>query len=135
MPLKPFTRIAAAGFAAFCFLFAMAAQAEEKINWRDGRAVFEKCKSCHTFKAGKHRFGPSLKGFFGRQAGTAPDFTYSETMRRKGEAGLVWTDDALDAFLTEPKKFIPKTRMSFPGLKDDKQRRAVIAYVKRRAMR
>ncbi len=67
--------------------------------------------------------------------GTAPNFTYSETMRTKGEAGLVWTDDALDAFLTEPKKFIPKTRMTFPGLKDEKQRRAVIAYVKRRAMR
>jgi cytochrome c2 len=122
-----------------CFIaiiaIASTAAAQDKPNWRDGRKVFRKCKSCHTFKPGEHRFGPSLSGFFGRAAGTAPDFSYSKGMRKKSAGGLVWTEKSLDLFLTKPKKFISRTKMSFPGLPKAKDRRNVIAYIQRRSKR
>jgi cytochrome c len=135
MPSKSSIGIAAAGTAALCLLAATAAVAQDKPNWRDGRKIFKKCEACHSFKPGEHRFGPSLNKVVGRQAGTAPDFSYSETMLAKSADGLVWSDETLDTFLTAPKKFIKKTKMTFPGLKKARDRRNVIAYVKRRAKR
>ncbi len=109
--------------------------AADKPNWRDGRKVFKQCGSCHTFKSGEHRFGPSLSGFYGRKAGTAPDFTYSEGMKAKNAEGLVWGTESLNTFLTSPKAFVRKTKMSFKGLASEKDRRNVIAYIKRRSKR
>ena len=114
---------------------AAAATAQDKPNWREGRKIFKKCESCHSFKPGKHRFGPSLHGFYGRKAGTAPDFRYSKGMQAKSAAGLVWNDETLDAFLAAPKKFVDWTKMTFRGLPKAKDRRNVIAYVKRRSKR
>lgn len=107
----------------------------DKPNWRDGRKVFKQCSSCHTFKAGDHRFGPSLSGFYGRQAATAPNFPYSDAMKAKGSEGLVWEAKTLDPFLTSPKAFIPDTKMSYKGLSSEQDRRNVIAYIKRRSKR
>lgn len=129
MSLRP---LPIACFAALLALTAAAA-AQDKPNWRDGRKVFKQCGSCHTFKPGEHRFGPSLAGFYGRKAGTAPDFPYSAGMQEKSAAGLVWTEQSLNTFLKMPKSFIPDTKMSFPGLPDAQDRRNVIAYVKRRS--
>lgn len=111
------------------------ALAQDKPNWRDGRQVFKQCQSCHSFRPGEIRFGPSLHGVYGRQAGIMPEFPYSDAMKAKSAAGLVWTEETIDAFITAPKKFIPGTKMTFPGLPDATDRRNVIAYVKRRASR
>jgi len=78
------------------------ASAQDKPNWREGRKVFKRCESCHTFKVGEHRFGPSLAGFYGRNVGAARDFTYSKGMREKSVEGLVWTGETLNIFLTAP---------------------------------
>lgn len=115
--------------------FSSSAFAQDKPNWRDGRKVFKRCESCHTFKAEEHRFGPSLSGFYGREAATAPNFTYSKGMQKRVAKGLVWTTETLNTFLKAPRKFVPGTRMSFPGLRSDKDRRNVIAYIKRRSKR
>ncbi|NKB57693.1 MAG: c-type cytochrome [Alphaproteobacteria bacterium] len=131
MSLRP---LPMACFAAILTLSSVVA-AQEKPNWRDGRKVFKQCGSCHTFKPGEHRFGPSLAGFYGRKAGTAPDFSYSAGMKEKSGGGLVWTTETLDTFLTAPKKFIPQTKMSFKGLASETDRRNVIAYAKRRSKR
>jgi cytochrome c2 len=104
-------------------------------NWRDGRKIFRKCESCHSFKPNEHRFGPSLAGVFGRKAGTAPDYKYSPGMNAAREKGVVWTPETLETFLTKPKAFIKGTRMWFPGLKRAADRANVIAYVKRRSLR
>jgi cytochrome c len=115
-------------------LYAGHAVAQEG-NWRDGRKVFAKCKTCHSFAEGKTLFGPSLAGVFDRKAGTAPGYSYSGAMQAKNAAGLVWSDETMDAFLTKPKAFIPKTKMNFPGLSDAQDRANIIAYMKRRASR
>jgi len=118
-----------------CLLAATAASAKDKPSWRDGRQVFKKCEACHSFKPDEHRFGPSLYKVTGRKAAGAPGFPYSAAMKQRGTEGLAWTDKAMDAFFTAPRKFVPKTKMAFPGLKDAKDRRNVIAYVKRMAKR
>jgi cytochrome c len=95
-----------------------------------GEELFVRCAVCHTVEPGVHRMGPSLAGVVGRSAASADGFSYSPAMQAHGEAGVVWTPDALDAFLADPRGVVPRTRMAFPGLKDDADRADVIEYLK-----
>ncbi|MEI6641614.1 MAG: cytochrome c family protein [Novosphingobium sp.] len=92
-----------------------------------GKTVFARCAACHDLNTGAIRMGPSLKGVVGRKAGTFANFSYSAGMKGKG---VVWGADTLDAFLTAPMKYVPGTRMAFPGLSNAQDRADVIAYLK-----
>ena len=101
----------------------------------NGMRIFKKCKACHNLAKNKHKVGPTLVGLIGRKAGTAKDakgklYRYSKAMKAAGEGGIVWNADNLQKFLTKPKKFVPKTKMTFPGLKKPADRSDVIAYIK-----
>ena len=96
-----------------------------------GKKVFNKCKACHSIKAGKHRIGPSLAGVIDRKAGTAKGFK-----RYKGLKGADWAWDeaTLDEYLTNPKLFVKsrnkrKSSMILK-LKKKRDRDNVIAYLK-----
>ena len=96
-----------------------------------GKKVFRKCAACHTVKAGKHRVGPSLAGVVGMTPGTMEGYKkYSKAMKKFGADGNVWDEATLDKFLTKPKKLIKKSKMAFAGLKKEKDRQNVIAYIK-----
>jgi cytochrome c len=91
-----------------------------------GKAVFNKCKACHSTEAGKNMVGPSLAGIVGRKAGTAAGFNYSEAMKGSGKT---WDAAALDAYLADPKGNIPGNKMVFVGVKDEADRKNLIAFL------
>lgn len=93
-----------------------------------GEKVFKKsCSACHTVEPGKKRVGPSLFGVVGRTAGTEPGFAYSKANK---ESGIVWTEDKLDTYLSNPRALIKGTTMTFPGLSDPTERADLIAFLK-----
>ncbi len=95
-----------------------------------GEKIFKKCKACHQLgEDAKNRVGPVLNGIVDNEIASVEDFKYSEAFLAKKVEGLVWTAEVLDIYLTKPKKFIPGTKMSFPGLKKEAQRADVIAYL------
>ena len=100
-------------------------------NAQDGEDVFRKCQACHAVGPGaKNRVGPVLNDLFGRKPGTIEGFAYSASNKKAGEGGLVWTEEALFKYLEDPRSFVPGTTMAFAGLKDEQDRRDVIAYLK-----
>ena len=86
---------------------------------------------CHAVGEGaKNKVGPHLNDVFGRTSGALEGYKYSKAMVKAGADGLVWDDEAMDAFLLKPKKLIKKTKMAFGGLKKEKDRVDIIAYLK-----
>jgi cytochrome c len=66
----------------------------------------------------------------GRKAGSVEGFHYSDAMKKKGEEGLVWTEENLATYLKDPKAFVPGNKMVFVGLKKDDEIADVIAFLK-----
>lgn len=97
-------------------------------NVAAGQRVFSRCSSCHQVGAGAaSTFGPQLSRIVGRPAGAARDFHYSDAM--KG-SHLVWTEQNLAAFIRDPGKVVPGTKMRFWGIGDDQQIADLIAYLR-----
>lgn len=92
-----------------------------------GARQFIKCKACHTVtQGGANSLGPNLFGISGARSATRPRFAYSPALRN---AGITWTPDQLDAYITRPNALVPGTRMVFPGIADAAARRDLIAYL------
>ena len=93
-----------------------------------GRAAFQACAACHAVYPGaRGGFGPTLYGIVGRTAGTTPGYAYSPAMKN---AGIVWTDATLAAFIKDPGGTVPGTRMRFYALGYDERRIAdLLAYL------
>ena len=93
----------------------------------NGEKVFKKCAACHSIAKGKgNMIGPALFGVLGRQAGSLVDYKYSKAMIAHGKP---WTFEEMNSFLTKPKDWVKGTKMSFAGLKNAKDRAAVILYM------
>lgn len=100
-------------------------------NAQNGAAIFKKCTSCHTAeKGGPNKIGPDLYNIPGAEKGKHAGYTYSQAMEKKGGT---WTYDDLNHFLYDPRGFIPGTKMSFAGLKNDQERADVIAYLRQQS--
>ena len=94
---------------------------------KHGQAVFAaNCAICHSTAPGKNVMGPTLHAVVGRKAGTVPGFNYSPALQA---SGVVWTPANLDAWLTSPREFVPKSRMSFAGLHTPTDRADLIAWL------
>lgn len=91
-----------------------------------GKAAFEKCAACHALDADAKTDGPSLKGVFGRKAGSRDDYRYSAAMRR---SEVVWDAMTLDAYIADPQGYIKGNRMAFAGMSDRAEREDLIAYL------
>ena len=133
-------RMIFAGFAALALTSAAQAQddAEASIltelgepyvsaSIENGARIFRRCQSCHTVdEGGRNMVGPNLHGVFGADAGAKEGFRYSPAM---SESGIVWSAETLDAYLANPRTYIPRNRMSFAGLRDEEDRNDLIAWL------
>ena len=96
-----------------------------------GAKVFKKCVSCHMIgDKAKNRVGPHLNNIIGREIAVLEDYRYSKAMKAHVEKEPVWSEAALDAYLANPRKAVKGTRMSFAGLRKEKDRHDVIEYMK-----
>jgi cytochrome c len=109
-------------------VFAQSALAAGDVE--NGKKVYKKCAACHSLEEGKKKVGPSLYGVFGRTSGQLEGFKFSKAMVA---AEIVWDETTIDAYIADPKGYIPKNRMAFAGLKKEQDRADVIAYIKENA--
>ncbi|EGU86504.1 hypothetical protein FOXB_02974 [Fusarium oxysporum f. sp. conglutinans Fo5176] len=96
---------------------------------KKGANLFKtRCAQCHTVeKDGGNKIGPALSGLFGRKTGSVEGYAYTGANKEKG---IEWNDQTLSVYLENPKKYIPGTKMAFGGLKKEKDRKDLIAYLK-----
>lgn len=110
---------------AAAFLSSTAAPAAFAADAAHGEEIYNsRCIACHSPDA--NRVGPKHRGVVGRTAGTVPDFAYSQAVRN---SGVVWSEETLDTWLTNPQAFIPGQRMNFK-VADPADRANLIAYLK-----
>jgi cytochrome c len=96
-----------------------------------GKTVAVKCEQCHDFaKGGPNKIGPELFGVVDRPRASNATFAYSSAM--KGKPGN-WTYDELFKFIKAPGADIPGTKMSFAGLRSEKDRINLIAFLRSNA--
>lgn len=94
-----------------------------------GQQLFgQACVACHSLKPEVNMTGPSLAGLWGRKAGRLQSFTrYSPALK---SADVEWGDETVNAWITDPKAFIPGNHMLFPGLPDPAARNDLVAFLK-----
>lgn len=73
-------------------------------------------------------YGPSLRGVYGRLAGSVEGFSYSNTFQQTLK-GLEWNEATLDVFLTNTQSWVPGIYM-FYKQKNPDVRRKIIQYLK-----
>ena len=95
-----------------------------------GEGAFRQCKACHQLGEGAtNRTGPVLNGMIGRSVGSVDGFRYSAVFHEAAQAGEVWTQESLAAFLADPRGTMSGTKMSFRGVRDAAEIEALIAYI------
>jgi cytochrome c len=96
-------------------------------NMKRGQLLYMVCKACHDVEAGlPHKVGPNLHGMFGRKAGTAEGFKYTDALVK---SGLVWTPETMDEWLRQPGALVPGNGMAFAGIANDADRASLIAWL------
>ncbi len=93
-----------------------------------GHRIFGACAACHSLQPDQNMTGPSLAGIWNRKAGTLPSFTrYSPALK---SSNIEWNDKTLDEWIADPQHLVPGNQMMFPGIRDDRQRADLLAFLK-----
>jgi len=92
-----------------------------------GETSFKKRALCHKIGLSATKMiGPELNGLDGRRAGTS-DYDYSDANKN---SGITWNEQTFKQYIEDPRGMIPKTKMTFPGLKNDKEIDNLWAYIR-----
>ena len=90
-----------------------------------GKALFEKrCAGCHSLD--QDREGPRLRNIYGAKAGSAATFKYSSALK---SSQIIWTDESLNKWLTDPDSLVPDNDMEFRVPKPD-ERADIIRFLR-----
>ncbi|MEI9890108.1 MAG: c-type cytochrome [Caulobacteraceae bacterium] len=94
-----------------------------------GEVLFkQRCGVCHQpDPGGKNGVGPALYGAFGRKAGQAAGFAYSDNLKA---SGLVWTPEKLNQWIQKPASLVPGVKMVLAPVSQAQDRADIIAYLK-----
>jgi cytochrome c len=96
-----------------------------------GKTTSTKCEQCHDTSSAKTvKIGPPLFGVVDRLRASVAGFSYSSAMKGKGGN---WTYDELFKFIKAPGAYIVGTKMSFAGLRNEKDRINLIAFLRSNA--
>ena len=94
---------------------------------KHGEKVFKKCAACHVIeKGGANKIGPALYGVLGRKVAAIGDYKYSQALE---DYNKLWTFEEMNGYLRKPQSWIKGTKMSFAGLRKEKDRASVILYL------
>lgn len=89
-----------------------------------GKVLYEQtCTVCHSVDA--HKIGPAHKGVFGRRAGGAEGYKYSDAL---ASSRFRWTAQSLNAWLAYPEDLIAGQRMNVE-VEKEQDRADLIAYL------
>jgi len=92
-----------------------------------GKKIFKKCAACHSInKGGKNKIGPALYNVVGRSVGGVDDYKYSKALASYDKE---WTFEELNGFLKKPSSYLKGTKMSYAGLRKEKDRASIIKYL------
>jgi cytochrome c len=93
-----------------------------------GERSFRKCTPCHSVGTdAQNKLGPVLNGLDGRKSGSIEGYSYTEANKN---SGITWSDATFSEYIIDPRAKIPGTKMIFPGIKNEKERADLWAYLK-----
>jgi len=96
-----------------------------------GEGLSRRCAACHTFdEGGPNRVSPNLWDVLGKPVAHLEGFNFSSAAQEMHDEGVTWSYDNIDAFLENPRGWMPGTRMVFPGLRSPEDRAALIAFLR-----
>jgi cytochrome c len=95
-----------------------------------GEQVFKKCAACHNADpGGANALGPALFGSMGAPVAGHAGFAYSDALKGVGGA---WDWDKMSAWIANPKKFAPGTKMTFAGISNPEDRANLLLFLNSR---
>jgi cytochrome c2 len=95
-----------------------------------GERAYQQCYSCHALEPGKNDLsGPTLHGIIGRAVAGEPGFDYSPALKSFAQHEPRWTEQLVERFASDPQALVPGTSMSYHGLRDADDRKALIAFL------
>ncbi|SPF81694.1 c-type cytochrome [Pseudoprimorskyibacter insulae] len=99
----------------------------DTIKAQAGEDFFHKeCYRCHSVDADRASYGPILEGVLGRAVGTVDGYPYSEAL---SDAGFVWTEGALRAWMEDNDALVPGTKMRHVGITDPTVQDFIVSYL------
>jgi cytochrome c len=98
-------------------------------NAGHGEILFkQRCSVCHQpDPGGKNGVGPALYGAFGRRAGQAPGFPYSDNLKA---SGIIWNPQLLNQWIQKPDSLVPNAKMKLAPVSQAQDRADIIAFLR-----